>query len=722
MSAPGNEFAFDFDVMTQAAKNWRERAVGRDRNATRLKERQYDAVEPRERLAKRVNRLLGKVRDLLPQREVILPDALRTLVLHPTFAPEEIDNVLVERVIGETRDFLSMEFFEKALLVGRRVGRIVTPLGGGRKAFGTGFLVSPQLLLTNHHVLPTEDRAAGSIVEFNYQLDCNGQPLPVCRYALQPARFFLNDKPLDFALVALAPVSQQGKPLSDFGYCPLIQEEGKVHIGEPINIIQHPLGEMKQVVVRENKLLDLLEKMAHYEADTEPGSSGSPVFNDQWEVVALHHSGVPKMDAAGTYLDRDGNVWKEGDDPTRLAWVANEGIRISRLMAFITTAPLKPEMVPLRDELLKATPPPPPPVHVPEIKRPVTPEVTRQPTGQPRTGAVSLSIPLDITVSLGTPEVAEPRLAATEPEADATALEAIQPDTDYDSRPGYDKDFLGFPVPLPTLTEPLVPHAFALPGVSGADKFELKYHHYSVLFNRDRRLAFLAAVNFDAAAPFKHKREGKDKWFPDPRVDEEFQAGAKYYDGNPLDKGHLVMRADAGWGATKEEAKLANDDTFHLTNCSPQHEVFNQASKATQAGVRLWGSIEGHIAAQARKDKRKLCILNGPVFRANDRKYKDLQVPREFWKLVVFENDAGRPRAVAFKLSQASLIKSLPSEEFVVDPYRPFQVKVRDLEAATKLDFGPLRQYDPLEDPAHEGFLEAGVEAVPLETLDDIAL
>jgi V8-like Glu-specific endopeptidase len=30
-----------------------------------------------------------------------------------------------------------------------------------------------------------------------------------------------------------------------------------------------------------------------YTTDTLPGSSGSPVFNDNWEVVALHHAGGP---------------------------------------------------------------------------------------------------------------------------------------------------------------------------------------------------------------------------------------------------------------------------------------------------------------------------------------------------------------------------------------------------------------------------------------------
>ncbi len=41
--------------------------------------------------------------------------------------------------------------------------------------------------------------------------------------------------------------------------------------------------------------------------DTAPGSSGSPVFNDQWEVVALHHMGVPKRNEHGDLLTLEGS-------------------------------------------------------------------------------------------------------------------------------------------------------------------------------------------------------------------------------------------------------------------------------------------------------------------------------------------------------------------------------------------------------------------------------
>jgi endonuclease G len=86
--------------------------------------------------------------------------------------------------------------------------------------------------------------------------------------------------------------------LSQFGWLPLSNREGKAIVGEFLSIIQHPGGERKQVCVRENKLLRYGDDTLWYQADTVAGSSGSPVFNPFWQVVALHHSGVPARAAA----------------------------------------------------------------------------------------------------------------------------------------------------------------------------------------------------------------------------------------------------------------------------------------------------------------------------------------------------------------------------------------------------------------------------------------
>lgn len=734
MAAPQNEFSFDLDIMKQAAESYYKQTPQREHNLKELKEKRYTSVESRERLAKRANHLIDKVKQALPYRAEALSDQMLELVARGRIMEDEITNDLMERVIGETRDFLSIEFLERGVLANRAVGRIVTQLGGGRASYGTGFLVSPHLLVTNWHVLKSKDAAASSAVEFDYQLDLSGSPLMVQNFELDPARFFLNDKGLDFALVAVKEVSARGKRLADLGWCPLIGTQGKIILGNAVNIIQHPRGEMKQVVIRENKLVDLPESVktvAHYEGDTEPGSSGSPVYNDQWEVVALHHSGVPKKDADGNFLDIHGNIWKNEDDPSRLAWVANEGIRVSCLVQYIASAKVQEHEKQLRDEVVRLGESiqwqpkleVKPGGHDEDV---IQSGVTHMKSSDAHSsisvqaGSVTVTIPLNITISLGSSVTSQ---AAVRDEAPREGeLERIEPDQDYDTRPGYDPNFLGFPVPLPKLTNSIRPLAVEIPGADGPKKYELKYYHYSVIMNGKRRLAFVSAVNFDANAKFKHKREtGGDKWFIDPRI-KEFQAGEQLYAGNPLDRGHLTRRADAAWGTTKGEAKLANDDTFHFSNCSPQHEIFNQPTKANKKGLLLWGNIEEHIAEQARVNKKKLCVFNGPVFRANDRKYRGIQLPKEFWKIVVFEKDDEKPSALAFLLSQASLVKDLPEEEFEVGPYEPFQVRVREIETKTKLDLDKLRTFDPLEAEENESFFEARTEAVLLKSLDDIII
>lgn len=752
MATLPNKFNYDFEIIEQAAANWSMRAAEREQKLDSLRNKRYDEVESEERLAKRVNRRLEKVKEALPteQAQEVLSPRLRDLINRdaPLLAGD-IDNITYERVMGETRDFLSIKFFEKGAWASRTVGRIVTEFDNGQTGYGTGFLVSPHLLLTNHHVLESEDFARISLVEFDYQLDRFGKAVTAERFKLAPNKFFLNDKKLDFALVAVDSESETGKLLQEYGFSPLIKTQGKIAVGECVNIIQHPRGRMKQIVIRENKLVDIdmpaeLGHLAHYMGDTEPGSSGSPAFNDEWEVIALHHSSVPKR-REGHYVDIDGEIWEKGDDPARLAWEANEGIRISYIIDFIQKADLNDQEIKLINELLRPGNGSTPGREIALVEAgkpsgavsPVT-KITKQGETSMKANEKDFPIsifsgtvtgPVSITINVGAQSGASPNSASfeagkllpdtTSVNADLPAedfQEAIKPDKNYDERPGYDPDFLGFTVPLPTLGADIGKDAYKNSG----KPYELKYYNFSVIMNKKRDLAIVAAVNSDFEAEFKHKRQGNDRWFVDPRLPAEFQTDDALYAANPYDRGHLVRRADAAWGSTPEEAKRANDDTFHFTNCSPQHEVFNQSTKADKRGVLLWGSIEEHIAKEGQA-KGKLVVFNGPVFRADDPPYREVQIPREFWKVVVFESDAGEPRALAFKLSQDDLIKEVPEEEFRVGAYRPYQVRVRELERLLDLDFKGLHKYDPLEaDGADERFFESEVPAVKILNPENI--
>ena len=73
------------------------------------------------------------------------------------------------------------------MAAGRAVGRVnIRDAGGRLQGYGTGSLVSPTLLLTNHHVLPDAATARNSVIEFNYQDGIDGKPLLAQVFPLDP--------------------------------------------------------------------------------------------------------------------------------------------------------------------------------------------------------------------------------------------------------------------------------------------------------------------------------------------------------------------------------------------------------------------------------------------------------------------------------------------------------------------------------------------------------
>jgi V8-like Glu-specific endopeptidase len=254
--------------------------------------------------------------------------------------PGRMEPVGLERVLG-TSDFLGIAFLERGLQVARSVGRVaIRGRTGSPIGYGTGFMVGPRLLVTNNHVLGDASQAADSVVEFDYFVRADGSPSTIKVFNLQPDIFFQTDPGLDFTLVAVAEVGASGTPLSAQGWNQLIPDEGKAIIGQWVNIIQHPNGEPKQLVLRNNEIVDTPDRFLTYKTDTSPGSSGSPVYNDQWEVVALHHAGKPARNSAGQILNQQGQPWQPGMGEHQIQWESNEGARVSRIVAFVNALPL----------------------------------------------------------------------------------------------------------------------------------------------------------------------------------------------------------------------------------------------------------------------------------------------------------------------------------------------------------------------------------------------
>jgi endonuclease G len=608
---------------------------------------------------------------------------------------------VLERIIN-TPDFVDVRYLEAGSRASHAVGRVDIRDHAGRViGFGTGSLVTSRLLLTNHHVLPDAETAAASEIEFNFEDGIDGQPLKPVAFPLDPAAFFLADEKLDFALVAVGASAQD---LAEFGFNPTIRAQGKAIAGDFVTIVQHPEGQKKQVALRDNRVVDVLDDFLHYEADTQPGSSGSPVFNDQWELIALHHASVP------------------APDHPELGKFVNEGIRVSQLLAFIGKQVYTGQQRALVADLVGSGPAAsagpaaasagPPAASAASSASAVPSANSAGPAsaGPDHEAAaaspVSVTIPLRITIGVGDQA---PGLTV----AAGTADEAVTIDPTYADRQGYDPRFLGSgaaEVPLPALSDALVPLAGVNSMATADPRYVLPYHHFSVVLNQERKLAFYTAVNIDGASGVRLRRE-PDRWFFDPRVPEDQQTGETVYQDNPLDRGHLVRRLDPAWGATPAAAKIANDDTFHFTNCTPQHHDFN-------AGRTLWAGLENYVLDNADNLKFRVNVFSGPVFAADDEQYRGVQLPRQFWKVVAMVKQGGELSATAYLLSQEELIKGLEvaPEAFSYGAYRTYQVKVSQIEGLTGLSFGSLADADPL---ARE---EAAVTAREVTRPDELRL
>lgn len=640
------------------------------------------------------------------------------------------DPQLLERIIGDS-NLLGVVFLELGAAASRSVARVHIRVGSRPAGFGTGFMASPRLAMTNNHVLEDAETARSSLLEFNYQDGIDGLPLRSHFFALDPDAFFLTDPKLDCTVVAVADrsVPHDGSPtvpLQAFGFHRTSAVQGKIVLGESINIIQHPEGRPKQISLQENELVDRLESFLHYRTDTAPGSSGSPLYNNQWEVVGIHHSGVQAKNEDGQVLAQDGTVWTPDRGEAAVQWVANEGVRMSSIHTWLRTeASALPEagQLLLKDLLT----PPPPPATTPAEQAAQAPEGITVPVVPPLQPVVprtaedtaAPTVPLHTkTLRRGpsTITAATTGIAPTPVDGDeAEEGEARAVDPDYGHRPGYDPDFLAWPVPLPGLTEDQRTRAARnLRARPGTDPTVVDYHHFSLVIDAPRRLALYTAVNVDGARSRRPDRD--DRWLFDPRLVREVQVGNELYSRNDFDRGHLVRRLDPAWGSTSE-ARKANDDTFHYTNCAPQHMRFNQ-------NASTWLGLEDYLLNQAKADGSRVTVFTGPVLEDGDPVYRGVRIPLAFWKVVAFQRTDGHPSATAYLISQRDLVSGIVRESFVPTTH---QVAVRRIIELTALDFTHLASADPLDEAgaerarAHESF-DDRLPSHVVNSFDDLVL
>jgi endonuclease G len=624
-----------------------------------------------------------------------------------------------ERII-QGNELQDVNYLPRGSRAARSIGRIwIREPNGTVIGYGTGFLIGHRVLLTNNHVLKSTQWAERSEVEFEYEKSEEGKQLNGVKFALEPENLFLTNEPLDFSVVAVAPRALNAeRELGEFGFLPLIGGTGKATEGEWLTIIQHPRGELKQVSVRENRLLRKSDDVLWYSTDTLGGSSGAPVFNNDWLVVALHHSGVPEIKNERWQTidgkDYDERIHREED----IKWVANEGIRVSRI---VETLRRELGTHPLIQPFINVTPS--------EISMQSTPTLLIPIMNAASTPVTSLAgrkfvISFD---AAGRPDISAVPSAAMA-ESIHLAIEAAKPkakpkaapkgvsckfNNDYSNRKGFDDNFLGkagdkgkHRVHLPQLTSALAESAVKLLEPPGTKNYVLDYTNMSLVMHAKRRFAIYSAANVDFAHRYLNLKS-KRVWRYDPRIPLDAQVGDEAYAGNRFDKGHITRQEDMEYGDTIPEALQSTADTCHWTNCTLQHDKFNRTQE-------WWQGMEQHILEHSIDPHAKgfrAQIFSGPVFTKQDPEYDevpDIKVPMKFWKVCAAVTSSGNLFAVAYLLDQSTVIKQFglaeAAGEVPFEPYKLFQLPITELEDMIHLKFtfgpskDPLSDCDPLKD------------------------
>jgi len=235
-----------------------------------------------------------------------------------------VEGLEPEKIIGAD-NLRPIAFLEEGIEIAKAVARIT--IDG--IDYGTGFLIAPDLLLTNSHVIADRDQARKARVQFNYQDRFDGgerrseiiatdadredgfHASPYLKNVVDPDH-------LDYAVIRLAKAvgnKYSVVPLSSARTIPAAVADAGYQPFD-VFIIQHPDGGKKKIAVADNELVWADHLRCQYLTDTQGGSSGAPVFDSGWRLIALHH--------AGGYTKQPG-------DPQ--GHIQNEGILISAIVA-----------------------------------------------------------------------------------------------------------------------------------------------------------------------------------------------------------------------------------------------------------------------------------------------------------------------------------------------------------------------------------------------------
>jgi V8-like Glu-specific endopeptidase len=283
--------------------------------ADNLRQVVFDLIQDAE-MAGYTMRLLNAARQSQPSNEKLLAFAQQFKLSAAT--PEQ------ERIVRQALKFLPITQWRARLgEVEVQVCRVETGT-----SFGTGFLVGPDLVMTNYHVVAdvlTGQNPAGNVAfRFDYRRLADGQTLNAgTTFKLHDSDWRVDDSPysledpddLDYALLRLAsspgsmpvnPGDPSGQPR---GWFQVPTGPVSLKAGDPLHIVQHPEARPLELALDTEAVLGVTGHgtRVRYRTNTEPGSSGSPCCDAHWNLVALHHVGDPSYGP----LSKKGD-WNQG--------------------------------------------------------------------------------------------------------------------------------------------------------------------------------------------------------------------------------------------------------------------------------------------------------------------------------------------------------------------------------------------------------------------------